>query len=247
MSKIIGYFFTPIFVTLFVGTLLLFQIPLYLAFNLGGYRAHKVVLEWMNVCIIWSLRTAGTRFKFINEANIPTGKPLIIISNHQSMYDIPMLILTFKKYNPLFVAKVELSRGIPSISYALRHMGSVLIDRKDSRGAITAIQEFGRMIKDKRYAACIFPEGTRARDGEIKKFKPAGFSTLLKEMPEALVVPVTICGAWRLLRYKFWPVPFGTKVTLKVHEPLTWDGGNPQEFCEKIEAQIRAVQAQFPN
>ena len=69
--------------------------------------------------------------------------PLIIVSNHQSMNDIPPIIWYMRKYHPKFVSKIELGKGIPSVSYNLRHGGSALIDRKDSKQALVAIARFG--------------------------------------------------------------------------------------------------------
>ena len=66
-----------------------------------------------------------------------------------------------KKHHPKFVSKIELGKGIPSVSYNLRHGGSVLIDRKDPRQSLTAIKDFGKYIEENNYAAVIFPEGTQ--------------------------------------------------------------------------------------
>lgn len=245
VAKIVGYLFTPFFVLLFFGTLVVFQPMLVIALNIFGYRAHKLVLEWMNIAILYCLRFIGTSFYIENEYDLPVGRPLIIVSNHQSMYDIPLLLLTFRRNHPKFIAKKELGRWIPSISYALRTMGSLLIDRKDQKGSIEQIREFAKYIRENRYAVSIFPEGTRARDGELKKFKFGGLTTLIREIPEALIVPVVMDGGWKILRYNFWPVPFGTKVRLKVLEPFDAGSLPEKELCAKIEAVIQSELAKL--
>lgn len=234
-EKLLGFILTPVFLVLFISTLLVFHPFLFLAYKLFGYRAHKVVLEIMNRCIVNELRLVGTKFEFLVPEGLPTDRPLIVISNHQSMYDIPLLILSLKKHHPKFIAKRELAYGLPSISYALRTMGSAIIDRKDHKQAIRAIEKFAVEVNNANHAACVFPEGTRAKDGQIKKFKSAGISTLMKHMPQALVVPVVIARNWEILKYKFLPVPFGVKVTLKVLEPLEIGQNSGKEICEKVE------------
>ena len=63
----------------------------------------------------------------------------MIVANHQSMNDIPPIIWYLRKHHPKFVSKMELGKGIPSVSYNLVHGGSVLIDRKNSKQAIGQI------------------------------------------------------------------------------------------------------------
>ena len=138
------------------------------------------------------LNILGSTYHFENFTPLPTDKPVIFISNHQSMWDIPPLIWKFRKHRPKFVAKKELARFIPSISYNLRVGGSVAIDRKDPENAIKAIHLFAKKVKENNFSVCIFPEGTRSVGGEVQEFKTQGLEAILTEIPEALVVPVVI-------------------------------------------------------
>ncbi|KPM31933.1 1-Acylglycerol-3-phosphate O-acyltransferase [Croceitalea dokdonensis DOKDO 023] len=162
----------------------------------------------------------GTRYQFENIHDIPENRPLIIVTNHQSMYDIPPIIWYMRKYHPKFVAKKELGKGIPSVSFNLRHGGSALIDRKDGRQAITEIGKLGTYIEKHKRAAVIFPEGTRSRNGHPKPFKPMGLKMLMRKAPSALIVPITINNSWKLLRYGQFPMGLGAYVKFKVHQPL---------------------------
>ena len=71
------------------------------------------------------------------------------------MYDIPPIIWYLRKYHPKFISKIELGKGIPSVSYNLRHGGSVLIDRKNPRQSLPAIMKFADYIREKNRAAVI--------------------------------------------------------------------------------------------
>jgi 1-acyl-sn-glycerol-3-phosphate acyltransferase len=211
MQKALGWLLTPLHLTLFALILLLFHPAQMLALGLG-YKAHKKVADFLQWSMLAALRMAGTRIQLIGSADVGTDRPLIVVSNHQSMYDIPLLGWTFRRHHPRFIAKQELGRHLPSVSYNLRHGGSVLIDRDDAREALPALRRFGQYIEEHRYAACIFPEGSRAADGVLQPFRAAGLLKLLRAMPNAMVVPVAIDGSWELVRYRLLPMPFGVRV-----------------------------------
>ncbi|GGD87748.1 hypothetical protein GCM10011412_26920 [Maribacter cobaltidurans] len=140
------------------------------------------------------------------------------------MYDIPPIIWYMRKHHPKFVSKKELGKGIPSVSYNLRHGGSVLIDRKDAKGSIMEIGKLGTYIEKYSRTAVIFPEGTRSRDGHPRPFKPMGLKMLMKKAPSALIVPISINNSWKLVQYGKFPMGLGTKVSFDVHEPFENDG-----------------------
>ena len=162
----------------------------------------------------------GTTYEFNNPYDIPTDRPLIIVPNHQSMHDIPPIVWFMRKHQPKFVSKKELGKGIPSVSYNLRHGGSVLIDRNDSRQALSEIAKLGRYIEQHKRSAVIFPEGTRSRTGHPKPFKATGLKLLMKNAPSALVVPISINNSWKMLKYGKFPNGIGNHITFQVHKPI---------------------------
>lgn len=240
MHKIISWIFTIIYVPLFWSILCFFHPLQILALPLG-YRPHKFVLDLMNLCLIINFRTVGTRFKVNFDYTPPTNVPLILVTNHQSMYDIPFIIWIMRAYHPKFIAKKELGRWIPSISFALRNMGSVLIDRGDQSQAIASIENFARSCAEKNFSAVIFPEGTRARDGKMRGFKSAGLITLIKNMPTAQIVPIALDGSWELVRYNLFPVPFGRTVTFTVLPPVSTSNRSGKEVVKECELRIRTA------
>jgi 1-acyl-sn-glycerol-3-phosphate acyltransferase len=238
MQKAIGWLLTPLHLALFMVVLLIFHAAQVLALPFG-YAAHKRVVDYLNFCILASLKVVGTRIECRCEHELPTDTPLIVVANHQSMYDIPMLGWVFRNHHPKYVAKIELSKGLPSISYNLRHGGSVLIDRSDARSSMRAIQKFGKQVEEHRYAACIFPEGTRARDGVMKEFNPAGLIMLMRAAPSAAIVPVAIDGSWQLMRYGMRPVPFGVRVKCTVLAPIRQREQSAKAVVRVVEERIR--------
>lgn len=240
MRKFIGWFFTPAFLLLFGGILVTFH-PILVVARQFGYQPHKVVLDLMCWCIYNNLQTAGVRIAVSGQENIPSSGPIIVVSNHQSMFDIPLIIWKFRRLHPKFISKKELGRGIPSISYSLRQPGFILIDRKNPAQAIPAIRSFGAFIEEHKYAACIFPEGTRARDGKMKPFKNAGLLALLQTMPSAVIVPVAITGAWEILKYRFRPVPFGVRFSMHILPQFNSAASKPEETVKAVETIIRSA------
>lgn len=180
----------------------------------------------------------GTRYTFTNTHEIPSGRPLIIVTNHQSMFDIPPLIWYMRKHHPKFVSKIELGKGIPSVSFNLRHGGSVLIDRKDKMQAVEQLVKLGKYIEKNNRSAVIFPEGTRSRTGVPKKFHATGLKTMMKNAPSALLVPISINNSWKLLRYGKFPMGIGSHLKFEAHKPYE-NKGDAERLISKIEAQIK--------
>ncbi|CAM4164270.1 1-acyl-sn-glycerol-3-phosphate acyltransferase [Zobellia roscoffensis] len=177
-------------------------------------------VAFLNLSLMRSTHVLGTTYAFNNPHNIPTNRPLIIVLNHQSMHDIPPIVWFMRKHHPKFVSKKELGKGIPSVSYNLRHGGSVLIDRNDSRQALSEIAKLGRYIEKYKRSAVIFPEGTRSRTGHPKPFKATGLKLLMKNAPSALIVPISINNSWKMLKYGKFPNGIGNRITFDVHDPI---------------------------
>jgi len=221
MNKIIAYPFSILFYLFFGTVLVVFHAIQVIALKVFGYNAHKTSVDVLNFFIMRCLNLLGTRIYFENDYNFELNTPHIIVSNHQSMYDIPPIIWCMRKLHPKFISKKELGRGIPSVSYNLRHGGSVLIDRKNSEQAVDTIKGFGTYLSRTKRSGVIFPEGTRSRDGKLKAFYQSGLRTLLEHCPEAIVVPVSIQNSWKLQRWGMFPLPVRTKIYLKVHKPVS--------------------------
>ena len=238
MHKLLSYPLTFLYFLCFGIVLLVFHVIQWFCLNVFGYNAHKVSVDWLQFSIMRCLNILGTQFSFKNPHQLPVDRPLIIVCNHQSMYDIPPLIWYLRKHHVKFISKKELGRGIPSVSYNLRHGGSVLIDRKKADKSIEAIAEFGKRIANNNWSAAIFPEGTRSRNGVPKPFKTRGLETLLNAMPNAMVVPVTINNSWKLLRYGSFPMGLGAYVKFNVHKPLFVSEHSNEEIIKIVEKQI---------
>ena len=238
MIKLLAYPLTLIYAFFFFLTLIVFHPIQWFAFNVLGYQAHKRVVICLQFWLMRCLNILGTRFSFTNSHKIEANKPLIIVANHQSMYDISPLMWYMRKHHPKFISKKELGKGIPSVSYNLRHGGSVLIDRKKPIESIKAIENFAKRFSENNWAAVIFPEGTRSRTGKPKPFKTKGLITLINHMPNALIVPISINNSWKTLRYGKFPMGLGAHITFKVHQPIAVNSEEPIALVKQIEQTI---------
>jgi len=240
MKKILGYLLTPIYYLCFGLLLVIFHPIQWVSLKLGGYNAHKKSVDILNFFVTYILFILGTKISFRNNYKLPNDAPLIVVSNHQSVNDIPGIIWFLRNHHPKFVAKKELGKGIPSISFNLNHGGSVLIDRKDAKQAISEVMKLGEYIEKYNRTAVIFPEGTRSRTGKPKRFSTNGLKMLVRKAPSAYIVPIAINNSWKFLKNGNFPLEVGVHLTFDVLEPIKVDSMNFDELFEKVETQIKS-------
>ncbi|MGX7667749.1 lysophospholipid acyltransferase family protein [Flavobacterium pedocola] len=235
MQKIISYPLSIVFYLAFGLCLVVFHPIQWICFNVFGYQAHKKSVDYLNFGLTKCTNILGTTYKVDNTDLIPKDTPIIFVANHQSLYDIVGIIWYLRRFHPKFVSKIELGKGIPSVSYNLRHGGSVLIDRKDPKQALPVIKGLGEYIEKNNRSAVIFPEGTRSRTGTPKRFSENGLKILCKYAPSAYVVPVSINNSWKMLRYGSFPMGLGNQLHFTIHEPLAIKDFSFPELMEKTE------------
>lgn len=237
--KIISYILSSIFTVVFFCLLFIFHPLQWLGLKMFGYEGHKFVVEIMNLVLTKSLFILGVFVSVENNQNLPENTTLIFVSNHQGMFDIPPIIWAFRKYHPKFVSKKELGKGIPSISFNLRHGGAALIDRKDPKQAIATLGNFAKRIHKNKWSAVIFPEGTRSRNGEPKKFATNGLKMLVKYNKEGYIVPLTINNSWKVIKYGKFPLGIGSPISIITHKPIKIDSLPFDELIEQTEKVIK--------
>ena len=161
------------------------------------------------------------------------------MANHQSMFDIPPMIWYFRKHHPKFVSKIELGKGIPSVSFNLRHGGAALINRKDPKQAISELEYFGKRVQKNNWSAVIFPEGTRSRNGKPKKFSVNGLKTIISLNPNAYIIPVSINNSWKVFKYGGFPLGIFNKIELTSHEPIHLANSDVENVLSETEKIIK--------
>ena len=218
------------------GLLLLVFDPLQRVARLFGSRPQEVIVGALQVSLLWAFRVTGTRIFVERSPWVLPGQPYLILANHQSMFDIPILGAELFTNYPKYVSKRELARWIPSISYNLRRGGNALIERGDRNQATAAIRALGTSVNERGVSAVLYPEGTRARRGALGRFKLAGAMALLESAPAIPIVPASVDGSWKLLRFNLLPVPFRTHIRVRFCDPIS---RSPEEDRAALLAEVR--------
>ncbi len=142
-------------------------------------------------------RLCGLRYSFDTGGAGSLPRRFILVTNHQSLADILMLIAAFPRHPLKFVAKRELQRGIPTLSKCLRYGCHAIIDRTGAlhrtRRALVRLTRLDRrpLPPDSPFPPCslaLFPEGTRSRDGRVGAFHRAGMRILAEQTGLPVVV-----------------------------------------------------------
>ncbi len=181
---------------------------------------------------------SGIKVETSGLENIPRGKPLILVANHQGAADIPVL-LAFLPVRFRFAIKKELFR-VPVFGWYLRQAGYFPIDRQVILSAYKTLEQIIEILKSGE-SVMIFPEGTRSKDGSLGKFKRGSLMAALKS--GAPVVPIAISGSYDIL-------PKGTylikpsKVKLSVAKPVYIK--NEDEYDAKVEEIREAIARLLP-
>lgn len=236
---LIDYATTLLFGVLFFALLCVWDLVQRVAFYCFGQAALHRVDRTLNWLILSLLRITGARFESINPFVFPNTESYILVSNHQSMFDICMLHELVWQHTPRFISKKELGRWIPGISFNLRAGGQPLIDRSNAAEALEVINSFGKKLDIESFSAIIFPEGTRARDGVLKRFKSSGLLSLLRNAPNAKVIVVAIDGSWRFQTYNCWPIPKAAVIKMEVLDLIDRSSNiSPEEIVSTCYEQI---------
>ena len=166
--------------------------------------------------ILW-----GARVKVAVEdpEQLGTGRGQILVSNHQSWFDVFALAAALPvRYS--FVGKKELSR-IPFLGHAWEKVGHVAIDRGDHQSALTSLQSVDGQVRDRARTIIMFPEGTRSPSGTLTRFKKGAFVMAIKA--QVPVVPVALIGTRRIMKKGSWRIESG-HVTIRVGHPISTAG-----------------------
>jgi len=201
-------FFLPFLAinTLFFG-LVAVLVSTFVNQRIGSYFGGAVWSRFNAILTPISVKVTG-------KENIRKGTSYVIISNHQSLYDI-FVIYGWLGIDIKWIMKKELAK-IPGIGFGSKKVGHIFLDRSNSRVALESLNEAKRKLVNGT-SVVIFPEGTRSTSGQIGTFKKGGFKLALDlELP---ILPITIEGTMKVL-------PTGTidlkpgKVHMIIHEPI---------------------------
>ena len=196
-----------------------------------GRVAHRCARAWSWLILV----TTGVRVRARGQDRVEPGRSYVFVSNHQSIYDFPILITSIP-FELRILAKASLG-AFPVIGWHLRHTGHLLIDRERA-GRATLRKVAGLMRRG--HSLIVFPEGTRSADGGVLRFKRGLF--LLAIEAGLPVVPVAVLGSRGVMpKGRLMTCP--GDVELVIHEPLPTAGLGRADAGRLAERAREIVQA----
>lgn len=167
---------------------------------------------------------------------VPKDETFILMSNHRSLYDIPVLFQAFPRTLRM-VAKSELFR-VPIWGQAMRIAGFIEVDRKNRVRAIESLRA-ARATLDSGVNVWIAPEGTRSRTGALARFKTGGFMLAIETGKR--ILPVAIRGTEKILPADGAVVRRGAHVRVDLGEPVDATAFGLAKRAELIETVRQAM------
>jgi len=176
----------------------------------------------------WRVRISGIE-------NVTAGQAYVIVSNHQSLADIP--VISHLAVDAKWLVKAELFR-LPLLGWMLRMAGDISVERSDRRKGAKALLQCARLLRQQCSIVC-FPEGTRSSDGEVLPFSEGPFQLAIRE--RAPVLPLVVEGSADALPRASWIFGARRDVDLIVLEPVAvdaWDVKRSAELCDRVRCAI---------
>ena len=197
-----------------------------------GHAAHWCARAWAWLI----LATTGVDVAVKGLEHVKRGETYVFISNHQSIYDIPVIFASLP-FQLRIIAKKSLGR-FPFLGWHLVRAGHLLVDRRnpDPSGILN---RWRRLVAD-QLSLIIFPEGTRSADGSVGRFKAGSF--LLALEAGLTIVPLSVSGTVQVMKKNRLMTCPG-QVMLEVHQPVrTSRIDNPTiRDARTLAAQIEAI------
>lgn len=197
--------------------------------NIAGRDAcaHAIARRWAQK----GLSMNGSSIKVSGVENVPQTGGLLFVANHQSNFDIPILVGHVPR-DKGFIAKLELLK-VPSFGRWMKYIGCIFIDRNDARQSLNTINEAAERIKA-GHSLVIFPEGTRSADGAVGVFKAGSLRLAMKSgVP---IVPVSISGSKEIMP-KGSSIIKSASVEVIIAPPLMpeeFEGMDSRQIAEKV-------------
>jgi len=160
----------------------------------------------------------SSRIHIFGRENLNPNQVYVIVSNHQSMVDIPLI--SHLKLDTKWVAKAELFR-VPFVGWMLRMAGDVPVERSDRRQSATAFLRCARYLRQ-HCSVVFFPEGTRSPDSHVLPFNEGPFRLAIRE--QIPILPLVVDGSGAALPRNSWIFGKTQDIYLRILEAVSVDG-----------------------
>jgi 1-acyl-sn-glycerol-3-phosphate acyltransferase len=172
-----------------------------------GFLFRKLGKALTKVNPAWRLHVSG-------ETVSDPRRPYVVVSNHQSMADIPLI--SNLPWEMKWLGKMELFK-LPVIGWMMSLSGDISVDRKNARSGAQAIIKAQRYL-EQRCSVMIFPEGTRTLDGRVRQFTDGAFHLAIRA--KVPVLPLVIEGSRDCIPKNSWRFGKPSEIFLKILPPI---------------------------
>lgn len=179
--------------------------------------------KWLQGLARGVMWCSGVKITVKGKENIPKDQAALFVANHKSYFDIPILV-SIIDIPVAFIGKIELKK-IPIVSYWMKKINCIFMDREDIRQSLKAINQGIEQIKEGQ-SLLIFPEGTRIKRDELGEFKKGSLKLATKS--KAPIVPIYIGNAYNILETHF-PWVKATDITVNIGSPIDLDALSPED------------------
>lgn len=180
------------------------------------------------------------RLRLAVKGSPPRSGRYLVVSNHQSVLDGPVLISVLGQLNIKFAAIQELFQGKLAVSLLLRESGSWPIPKTDPTEDLIAFHRFGTAMEAFEGSPTVFPEGGRCVDGAMQSFRVAGVEAV-RRTARLPILPVVLDGLWPGRTLFECHRLYGATITVWVGAPISVEeaAADPRAAYRKLEATMR--------
>jgi len=219
-----------------IATVILFlPVTISAFFSRSGNLAFTISKLWARI-MLWA---KCVKVEIVNKDKIKKGLTYIIVSNHQSAFDI-LAIVTTLGIQFRWVIKKELLK-VPLFGYALYASRNIFIDRSNPGKAIESINQ-GTERLHPGTGIIFFAEGTRSRDGKIHDFKKGAF--VMAIVKKLTILPITVNGSRKIMTKGSWTITPG-KIRVVVADPIETDGYSEKNLEDLVKRTRDIVVSNF--
>lgn len=227
------------------GALLLVFVccPVFILMAIAPKSVSRRVIHYLHLFWFQSLiRISGVRFEVHGKGNLPeVGTSVIVVANHQSLADIPILYCSLGKPS-VILAKKELT-AIPIFGILLKQAGHIIVDRQ-AVGKRNEVLTQTKVRLEDGFWVQFYPEGTRSAEGGLGRFKTGAFRLSIDT--GANVLPVAISGARSILPKKSGKLKTG-KITVRIGSLISPPESQGEESYTEFTERTRNIVLEMLN